>query len=165
MIFKASSLTMDFFFPPVSLVYRWWSYCVNVPSWRLNKDFWIPIYCLTFLTGLSAGSWSAPTPTVRLTFTLRTTFILMLKQATHTPDLSGTEARALKMQRLRAQMCLVCFFWICVSNVHGVKIYISALKGRLNLFWSSTLSLCVFAWELQLCHCGPTLSHVLMLSL
>lgn len=87
------------------IIYHWQSYRVDVPSWYLNKDFWIPVYCLTFLIGLSAGSWSAPTPTVRLTFTLRTTFILMSKRATHTPDLSGTEARALKMRWLRAQMC------------------------------------------------------------
>lgn len=56
-----------------------------------------PALALTFLNlflclRFSAGFWFAPTPTVQLTFTLRTTFIPTSKQAIHMPDLSGTHA-------------------------------------------------------------------------
>lgn len=63
---------------------------------------------LSLRLGFSAGFWFAPTPTVQLTFTLRTTFIPTSKPAIHTPDLSGTHAAVTAGGPIRPHLDL---FW------------------------------------------------------
>lgn len=70
-------------FVPISSIF--WL-ILNVTSYSISLSSQLPTHNALFL---SAGSWSVPTPTVQLTFTLRIIFILMLKQAINMPNLSG----------------------------------------------------------------------------
>lgn len=100
-------------------------------SWFL--DLCILLFVWHFWTIFSAGFWFAPIPTVQLTFTLRTTFILMLKQAIHMPDLSGTEANVCNWWWLSAPAS---FIWICLHmfHLHSVNMYISSFEVPLLVF-------------------------------
>lgn len=111
--------------------------------WFLTKEYWIYeswfldlcilLFVWHFWIFFSAGFWFAPTPTVQLTFTLRTTFILMLKQAIHMPDLSGTEANVCNWWWLWAPASVI---WICLymSHLHSVNMYINSFEMLVLVF-------------------------------
>lgn len=104
----------------------WNEYQNNVCLWKARIQYVCPSICSTFfrlimnfswysislsspllyVLFLSAGSWSVPTPTVQLTFTLRIIFILMLKQAINMPNLSGRRLSSwgIKMKNIEVQV-------------------------------------------------------------